>query len=109
MLKFLQNHLLQIYKALVNSKIQFLIQKFFLDFGPADLVAQLAFGLARPLATLPPQAKTSLAGPSCPRVGGVSAGIRFPFWSTPSELAASLSFLYQVGPGCQLCPSPPVA
>jgi hypothetical protein len=29
MSKFLLNHLLQISKALVNSKIQFLIQKFF--------------------------------------------------------------------------------
>jgi hypothetical protein len=44
MSKFLLN-LLQISKALVNSKIQFLIQKFFfLIFGPADLAAHPAFG-----------------------------------------------------------------
>jgi hypothetical protein len=47
MSKFLLNLLLQISKALVNSKIQFLIQKFFfLAFGPADLAAHSAFGPA---------------------------------------------------------------
>jgi hypothetical protein len=47
MSKFLLNLLLQISKALVNSKIQFLIQKFFfLTFGPADLAAHPAFGPA---------------------------------------------------------------
>jgi hypothetical protein len=55
MSKFLLNLLLQISKALVNSKIHFLIQKFFfLTFGPADLAAHSAFGPARPLASLPP-------------------------------------------------------
>jgi hypothetical protein len=53
MSKFLLN-LLQISKALVNSKIQFLIQKFFfLTFSPIDLAAHSAFGLASPLASLP--------------------------------------------------------
>jgi hypothetical protein len=53
----------QISKALVNSKIQFLIQKFFfLTFGPADLAAHSAFGPASPPASLPPQAKTTPAG-----------------------------------------------
>jgi hypothetical protein len=47
MSKFLLNLLLQISKALVNSKIQFLIQKFFfLAFGPVDLAAHSAFGPA---------------------------------------------------------------
>jgi hypothetical protein len=47
MSKFLLNLLLQISKALVNSTIQFLIQKFFfLAFGPADLAAHSAFSLA---------------------------------------------------------------
>jgi hypothetical protein len=37
----------QISKALVNSKIQFLIQKiFFFTFGPADLAAHSAFSPA---------------------------------------------------------------
>jgi hypothetical protein len=35
-------------------------------------------------------------------------GVRFPFWFAPSELVASPSSLCQVGPGYQLCPSPPV-
>jgi hypothetical protein len=49
MSKFLLNLLLQISKALVNSKIQFLIRKFFfLAFGPADLAAYSAFGPASP-------------------------------------------------------------
>jgi hypothetical protein len=47
MSKFLLNLLLQNSKALVNSKIQFLIQKFiFLIFGPADLAAHPTFGPA---------------------------------------------------------------
>jgi hypothetical protein len=54
MSKFLLNLLLQISKALVNSKIQFLIQKYlFIIFGPADLAAPSAFGPASPLASLP--------------------------------------------------------
>jgi hypothetical protein len=45
MSKFLLNLLQQNSKALVNSKIQFLIWKFFfLIFGPADLAAHPAFG-----------------------------------------------------------------
>jgi hypothetical protein len=62
MSKFLLNLLLQISEALVNSKIQFLIQKFFfLTFGSADLAAHSAFG------------------PPSPRVSRVFTGIRFPF------------------------------
>jgi hypothetical protein len=110
MSKFLLNLHLQISKALVNSKIQFLIQKFFfLTFGPADLAAHLAFGPASPLASLPPQAKPALAGPPSPRVGRIFTGIRFPFWFAPSELAASPSSLCQAAPGCQLRPPPPAA
>jgi hypothetical protein len=110
MSKFLLNLLLQISKALVNSKIQFLIQKFFfLTFGPANHAAHSAFCPASPLASLPPQAETAPAGPPSPRVGHVFTGIRFPFWFAPSELAASPSSLCQAGPGCQLCPPPPAA
>jgi hypothetical protein len=90
MSKFLLNLLLQISKALVNSKIQFLIQKFFFHtFGPADIAAHSAFGPASPLASLPPQAETAPAGPPCPHVGRVFTGIRFPFWFAPSRLASS--------------------
>jgi hypothetical protein len=47
MSKFLLNILVQISKALVNSKIQFLIQKFlFLALGPADLAVHSAFSTA---------------------------------------------------------------
>jgi hypothetical protein len=109
MSKFLLNLLLQISKALVNLKNQFLIQKFFfLTFGPADRAAHSAFGLANPLASLPPQAKTAAADPPSPRVGRVFIGIHFPFWFAPSELAASPASLCQVGPSCQfrLAPAP---
>jgi hypothetical protein len=82
MSKFLLNLLVQIFKALVNSKPQFLIQKFFfLTFGPADLAAHSAFGPTTP------------AGPPSPRIGRVFTGLRFPFWFVPSELAASPSSL----------------
>jgi hypothetical protein len=46
----------------------------FLDFGPADLAAHSASGLASPLAAPPPQAKAVPAGPSNPRIGGIFAG-----------------------------------
>jgi hypothetical protein len=60
MSKFLRNLLLQISKALVNSKIQFLIQKlFFLAFGLVNLAAR------------------SASGPSSPRVGRVFVGNMF--------------------------------
>jgi hypothetical protein len=101
MSKFLPNLLVQISKALVNSKIQFLIQKFFfLTFSPADLAAHSAFGPASPLASLPPQAEATPAGPPSPRVGRVFPRISFPFWFVPSELAASPSSLFQAGPSC---------
>jgi hypothetical protein len=101
MSKFLLNHLVQISKALVNSKIQFLIQKFFfLTFSPADLAAHSAFGPASPLASLPPQAETTLAGPPSPCVGRVFTEVRFPLWFASSKLVASLSSLCQVGPRC---------
>jgi hypothetical protein len=59
--KFLLNLLLQISKALINSKIQFLIRKLF------SLLS------ARPT----PQAETVPVGPSSPRVGRVFAGNTF--------------------------------
>jgi hypothetical protein len=87
-----------------NSKI------YFLRFWPGRPCGPLSLWPSRlPLALLSPQAKTSLAGPSSPHVGGVSVGVRFPFWFTPSELVASPSSLCQAGPGCQLRPSPPAA
>jgi hypothetical protein len=105
MSKFLINLLLQISKALVNSKIQFLVQKFFfLTFGLIDLAAHSAFGPASSLASLPLQAKTAPAGPPSPRVGRVFTGIRFPFWFVPFELATSPSSLCQAGPAISSMP-----
>jgi hypothetical protein len=102
MSKFLLNLLVQISKALVNSKIQFLIQKFlFFAFGPADLATHSALVQPAPLASLLSRAEFNLAGPASPRVDGVFVEVRFPFWFVPSELAASFSSLCQVGPGCQ--------
>jgi hypothetical protein len=49
MSKFLLNLLVQIFKALVNSKIQFLIQNFFFfSFDPSDLAAHSASSPASP-------------------------------------------------------------
>jgi hypothetical protein len=105
MSKFLPNLLLRISKALVNSKIQFLIQKFsFLTFGPADLVAQPARWPHCPC-----RPKPTPIGPPSPCVGRVFTGIRFPFWFAPSELATSPSSLCQPDPDCQLRPSHPAA
>jgi hypothetical protein len=95
MSKFLLNLLLQNSKALVNSKIQFLIQKFFfLIFGPADLAAHPAFdpaGSRWPLSSCGPN-------PTLPaqlaRV--LMARLRkyvFPFGSRLPEPAASPSSL----------------
>jgi hypothetical protein len=75
MSKFLLNLLLQISKALINSKIQFFNSEIlFLDFGPADLVAHSASGPASPLAAPPPQAETVPAGPSSSHVDRVFTG-----------------------------------
>jgi hypothetical protein len=80
MSKFLLNLLLQISKALVNSKIHFLIWKFFFfAFGLANLVARSASVPASPPAVLSLQAETVLAGPSSPRIGRVFTGNTFSF------------------------------
>jgi hypothetical protein len=72
MSKVLMNLILQFSIALVNSKIQFLIQKsFFLAFGPANLTAHSASGPASPPDAPSPRAKIVPAGSSSPRVGRV--------------------------------------
>jgi hypothetical protein len=84
-----------------NSKISFL------RFWPGRPCGPLGLWPSwLPLALLSPQAETSLAGPSSPRVCGVSTGVPFPFWFAPSEPAASPSSLCQAGPSYQLRPSP---
>jgi hypothetical protein len=70
--KIALNLLLHISKALINSKIQFLIQKsFFLAFGPANLAARSASGPASPPAAPSPRAEIIPASPSSLRVGRV--------------------------------------
>jgi hypothetical protein len=93
MSKFLLNLLLQNSKALVNSKIQFLIQKFFfLIFGSADLAAHPAYG--------PPDSRWPLSSRGLnPTLPAQLAHLLmvclwkyiFPFGSHLSELAASPS------------------
>jgi hypothetical protein len=78
-------------------------------FRPADLAAHSVVGPVGPADPFLSWAKTTLAGPPSPCIGRVFTEVRFPFWFTPSELAASPSSLCQAGPGCQLCPSPPAA
>jgi hypothetical protein len=81
MSNFLLTFLVQIFKALVNSKIQFLIQKyFFFTFGPATLTGPLGLWPSRPpLASLLPQAEAhrsaQAAQPTC--ANGVIAEVRF--------------------------------
>jgi hypothetical protein len=110
MSKFLLNLLVQISKALVNSKIQFLIQIFF-----SLLSARPTLRPTRPLAQPAPFApllsrtEATLVGPSSLCVGGVFAEVCFPFWFASSELVASLSSLCQVGSRCQLRLPPPSA
>jgi hypothetical protein len=106
MLKFLLNLLLQISKALVNSKIQFLIQKFFSLLSarptprPVRPLAQLAHRprcLRRPKSSQPAHpARVSVAS---------SREIRFPFWITVSR-ADHLS-LVSLSTGPHLSDSPP--
>jgi hypothetical protein len=109
MSKFLLNLLVQIFKALVNLKIQFLIQKFFF-FVSAQPTLWPTWPLAQPapLAPLLSRVEATLASPSSLCVGGVFVEVHFPFWFASSVLVASLSSLCQVGLGCQLRhPAPP--
>jgi hypothetical protein len=79
--EFRKNPHVQISKGLVNSKIQFLIQKsFFFTFSPATLTGQLGLrpnrprwplSSRRPMPTLPAQAARPM------RAIGVFAKIRF--------------------------------
>jgi hypothetical protein len=95
MSKFLLNLLLQNSKSMVNSKIQFLIQKlFYLIFGPADLAAHPAFGLAGSHWPLSSRGPNPTLPAQLARV--LMARLRkyvFPFGSRLSEPAASPSSL----------------
>jgi hypothetical protein len=101
MSKFLLNLLVQISKALVYSKIQFLFENdLSLDFGPS--------GLALPvLARFAPQATGSTLNPFSPSSLGVFAKrcISFDFTHSGND-AFTLSRHYHVGPARQLHPLP---
>jgi hypothetical protein len=108
MSKFLLNLLLQISKALVNLKIQFLNQKsFFLAFGPANLAAHSASGPASPLAAPSPQTKIVPAGPSNPHVSRVFAENMFSFLVHAFTSQLSLPRLSDTGPRLSDVSSPP--
>jgi hypothetical protein len=101
MSKFLLNLLVQISKAFVYSKIQFLFEKeFSSDFGPS--------GLAPPaLARYAPQAAGSPLGPRGLSHVGVFAERRIPLNFAHSGIDAfSLARHCHVGPACQLHPLP---
>jgi hypothetical protein len=105
MSKFLLNLLLQIFKALVNSKIQFLIQKFFSllsarpTLWPTRPLAQLAHWPRCPHRLKPPwpahQARASVASS---RKYVFPCGSRLPSWSPPSRLSVkwgrAISFIF---------------
>jgi hypothetical protein len=110
MSKFLLNLLLHISKALVNSKIQFLIWKFFFlisarpTLRPTRPLAQPAHWSCRPHRPKP-------SSPAHPALASVASSreIRLPVWFTPSEPAASPTSLCQPGPRCQFHSPPPAA
>jgi hypothetical protein len=78
MSKFLLSLLLQIFKALINSKIQFLIQKFlFPDFQPGRPCGSVGLWPSQPTGRAVPAPQNQPAGPSSPRVGRVFAGNTF--------------------------------
>jgi hypothetical protein len=115
MSKFLLNLLVQISKALVNSKIQFLIQKFFFfAFGPANLTGPLGLWPSRPRWHLSsrgpkPSLPAQLARASVAYLWKYvfPFGSRLPSWSPPSRLsvkwAPAVSFIFSPmppNPGC---------
>jgi hypothetical protein len=105
MSKFLLNLPLQISKALVNSDIQFLIQKsFFLAFGPANLLARSASGPASPPGAPSPAGQNRRGWPIQPaHRSRLRRKYVFLFGSRLPEPVASPSSLYQLGPICQMC------
>jgi hypothetical protein len=110
MSKFLLNLLVQISKALVNSKIKFLIQKFFFfAFGPANLTGPLGLWPSRPCwplssRRLKPSLPAQLARASVAYLWKYvfPFGSRLPSWLPPSHLsikwAPAVSFVFSPAP-----------
>jgi hypothetical protein len=110
MSKFLLNLLVQISKALVNSKIQFLIQKFFIfAFGPANLAGPLSLWPSRPrwpLSSCGPKpslpAQLARASVTYLRKYVFPFGSRLLSWLPPSRLsvkwAPAVSFVFSPAP-----------
>jgi hypothetical protein len=101
MSKFLLNLLVQISKALVYSKIQFLFEKEFSSgFGPSSPAPPA-------LARYAPQAAGSPLNPLGPSRVGVFVERSIPFdFAHSGRDAFSLSRHCHVGPACQLHPLP---
>jgi hypothetical protein len=106
MSKFLLNVLLQISKALVNSKIQFLIRKFFFLLS-AQLTPRPVRTLAQPAHWPRHPGRPKLSRPAHPAHASVASSreIRFPFSITHSR-AGCLS-LVSLSTGPHLLDSPP--
>jgi hypothetical protein len=107
MSKFFLNLLVQISKALVNSKIQFLIQKFFFfAFGPANLTGLLGLWPSRPLSSCGPKpslpAQLAHASVAYLRKYVFPFGSRLSNWPPPSRLsvkwALAVSFVFSPAP-----------
>jgi hypothetical protein len=103
MSKFLLNLLLQISKALVNSKIRFQFRNFFffLIFGPADLAARLAQPTHRLRRPRRPKSPGRPIQPA--RRSRLHGKYVFLFGSRLPEPAASPSSLCQPAPIYQMC------
>jgi hypothetical protein len=104
MSKFLLNLLLQISKALVNSKIQFLIQKFiFPDFQPGRLRGPLGLWPSQPTGRTAPRRPKAPSRPVQPACRSRLHGkYDFLFRSRLPEPAASSLCRHHAGPACQL-------
>jgi hypothetical protein len=98
----------QISKVLVNSKIQFLIQKsFFFTFGPADPAARLPSQPSRPTSHAVPRRSKTPGRPIQPAPFTSSREIRFPFQITPSRASRLLPLSLPRGPHLSASSSPP--
>jgi hypothetical protein len=108
MSKFLVNLLLQISKALVNSKIQFLFGNSFPCFRPGRPHGPFGLWPSQPTGRAVPAGQNRLGRAIQPaRRSRLCGKYVFPFGSRLPEPTASPLFLSQQGPTCQIHPLPP--